>query len=60
MDWIKIEDKQPHDRQWVIVTNGRKVIMAEYFKLGNTFHLKDQKIPVTHWMEFPKPPGDRK
>ena len=55
-DWIKADDYHPKNREWVLVSNGVKVIMAQYMEQTNTFYLQDKLVPATNWMPMPKPP----
>jgi len=56
MQWVAVTERLPKDKQYVIVTNGKQVIMAQYYKYSQKFVLADKEIFVTHWMELPKPP----
>ena len=56
MHWVAVAEKLPKDKQYVIVTNGKQVIMAQYYKYSQKFVLADKELFVTHWMELPKPP----
>lgn len=56
MHWVAVIEKLPKDKQYVIVTNGKQVIMAQYYQYSQKFVLADKELFVTHWMELPKPP----
>ncbi|KKK52977.1 hypothetical protein LCGC14_3099420 [marine sediment metagenome] len=58
--WINSKALKPKEKQWVLVSNGRQVFIAEYFKYVDKFYLKDVEFKATHWMPLPKPPKMKK
>ena len=59
--WIlNTEQSKPKDKQWVLVSNGRQVFIALYYKWTDKFYLRDIEFKSTHWMPLPKPPKTKK
>ena len=56
ISWVAVAERLPKDKQYVIVTNGKQVIMAQYYQYSQKFVLADKELHVTYWMELPKPP----
>jgi len=54
--WISVNNQRPNDKQYVIVTNGKQVIMAQFYEFSQSFVLNDKNLLVTHWQPLPEPP----
>lgn len=65
MEWIKVTDKLPEDKQCVIIANAktkdvgearyRKIGDMSYFEGINDIYSIANPMP-THWMPLPAPP----
>jgi len=54
--WISVNDQLPKDHDYVLVTNGKQVTIAEYYVYLQRFVNNDKELKVTFWMPLPKPP----
>jgi hypothetical protein len=56
--WHSVEEKLPEHEQFVLVTNGKRVVRAR-LQNNHIWFFSDHSsigILVTHWMPLPKPP----
>lgn len=56
MEWNEVQKTKPKDGEYVIITNGKQVIMAKYYAYSDSFVLNDKTLFVSHWMKLPSPP----
>jgi hypothetical protein len=62
MKWISIKDELPEKDSLVLITDGERVTIAEWYQeSGWSLSREDQAIgifpdTITHWMPLPAPP----
>ena len=60
MEWMKIEEKEPTEHEWILGTDGEAIDMGIWMVPGG-FSLPDLNYlrrPITHWMPLPELPKD--
>lgn len=59
MEWIRLKDKLPKEKDWIIGGNPKRVEMGLW--IDGIFCLPHERyliIEITHWMPLPNPPKE--
>lgn len=61
-NWIKISTHKPVPNENILFTDGDYTYFGFMSELGTFYQKEDEicikRVETTHWMPFPKPPGN--